>query len=86
MKTATVASIGLVLGLAITFLAIAATIAISALSGAPAEIPFVFSATVGQENGLPAVEFTPNGVGLLVMVGLVTIGYTIMRLRVRSRP
>ncbi|MBT1679809.1 MULTISPECIES: hypothetical protein [Curtobacterium] len=86
MKTASVTFIGLVLGIAITFLAIAATIATSAVSGTPAEIPFVFSATVGTENGLPSVEFTPNGLGLLVTVVLITVGYVALRLRARPHP
>lgn len=85
MRTAIAASIGITLGLATAFLAVVGTVIVSAMSNAKAVLPFVFSAKVGTENGLPAVEFTPNLAGLLVWIVAVAVGYTLARGGVRRQ-
>lgn len=86
MKTTSRASVGLVLGLTVAFLLIITTIALSAMTSATTAIPMVFSATVGEENGLPSIEFVPNGFGLAVIVIVVAVAYTLAgRSRRRSR-
>jgi hypothetical protein len=85
MRTATAASIGIALGLATAFLAVVGTVIVSAMSNAKAMIPFVFSAEVGTENGLPSVEFAPNMAGLVVWIVVVAVGYTLVLGGVRSQ-
>ncbi|WP_133520235.1 hypothetical protein [Curtobacterium flaccumfaciens] len=81
MKAASTAAIGIILGITTAFLAMLATVLVAALSESPASIPLVFSASVGEENGLPSVEFLPNGLGLLAVIAVVALLYTWVRIR-----
>ncbi|WIA98008.1 hypothetical protein [Curtobacterium sp. MCBA15_004] len=68
MRTIVRTTVGFVLGVAVAFLLMVATIMIAATTGSPSAVPLVFSATVGEENGLPSIEFSPNGLGLALVV------------------
>jgi hypothetical protein len=55
-------------GVAVAFLLCVATAAVALTTGSHASVPGMFSAWAGTENGAFALEFQPNGVGLLVVV------------------
>jgi len=68
-------TVGLATAIALCFLIMVATVAASALTTSPVSIPFVFSATVITESGLPAVEFVPNIWGFGVVALLVVTAF-----------
>lgn len=77
-------TIGLATGVALCFLITVATMAASAITSSPVTIPFVFSASVVEESGLPAVEFVPNFWGFGVVVLLVTLTFLSVGFRKRA--
>lgn len=77
-------TIGLATGVALCFLLMVATVAASAVTSSPVSVPFVFSASVIEQSGLPAVEFVPNFWGLGLVVVLVTLAFLSAGFRKRA--
>jgi hypothetical protein len=61
---------GMAGGLALSFILFVATSVIAISTGSPANLPGLFTATAGTENGALALEFQPNFVGILVVLAL----------------
>ncbi|MFZ7088964.1 hypothetical protein [Curtobacterium sp. RRHDQ10] len=72
-------------GVAGTFITIVAVVAAAAMLRTPVGIPWVFSASVTTVNDLPAVEFTPNGAGLIALSAIIAAACTTAVVSVWSR-
>lgn len=76
--TQTITSVisGALLGIALLFLAIAASVSIGFATNGKAFIPGVFEAWFTTENDMPALNFIPNGIGMSAFIVLTAIAYT----------
>ncbi|MUN64765.1 hypothetical protein GMA12_16730 [Kocuria sediminis] len=77
---------GVVGGVAVAFLLCVATAAVALANGSSASLPGLFSAWAGTENGAFAVEFQPNAIGLLVVVGVCALLSAALTARKREDP
>ena len=80
---------GMTLGVAVVFLTLVSAVAYAFATGSTAFIPGVLTAWFTTENDLPALNFQPNGVGLLVAVGLISaifVGFAALHIRRAKRP
>lgn len=76
---------GLALGVAVVFLAVVGAVAFAYATGVDVIIPGVFEGWFTQENGLPALNFRPNGIGIIVAVVVIAVLFALLRLRRRRR-
>ncbi|KGJ81779.1 hypothetical protein GY21_01510 [Cryobacterium roopkundense] len=63
---------GLVLGVTLVFLTLVAAVTYAFATGTTATVPGMLTAWFTTENNLPALNFEPNGTGLMVAVFIVT--------------
>ena len=75
---------GVFTGAAILFIALIACVGYAWMSKTEVAIPGVFRAWFTSENSVPALNFEPNGVGMLVVVLVITVLCVLSALR-RSR-
>lgn len=72
---------GLALGIAVLFLAVVGAVAFAYTTGTDVLIPGVFEGWFTEENGLPALNFRPNGIGMLVAVLAIAVLFALLGLR-----
>lgn len=71
---------GLILGVALAVIAMVTTIALAVATGERSSIPGVFVAWMEEYEGAPSLAFTPNGLGLAIVVALIAVVYTVVAL------
>jgi hypothetical protein len=72
---------GLGIGIAVVFLAVVGAVAFAYATGTDVLIPGVFEGWFTQENGLPALNFRPNGIGIVVVVVVIAGLFAVLGLR-----
>lgn len=70
--------LGVLLGVAVTFLIVVAVTAIAYVNGVQIVLPGVLDVWFTHENGLPAMNLRPQAVGLGVVVAVVAVGYALL--------
>lgn len=73
MKVAIHSIGGIVFGVAVLFLVLVSAFGFAWFTGGDVHVPFVIEAVVETENGLPAVSFVPNVVGMISVVLVVAV-------------
>ncbi len=76
---------GLVLGVAALFLLVVAAVGFSYATETAAIIPGVFRGWFTRENDMPALNFEPNGPGMLIFVLAIAIAYVVGTARIGKR-
>jgi hypothetical protein len=76
---------GLVLGVATLFLALVAVSAFAFATDGEALIPGVFKAWFTTDNDLPALNFEPSGIGMMVFIVIVAAVYVFGFMQVSNR-
>jgi len=72
---------GLALGVAVVFLAVVGAVAFAYTTGADVLIPGVFEGWFTEENGLPALNFRPNAIGIGTAVLVIAVLFALLGLR-----
>lgn len=76
--------VGALLGVAGLFLAIVAAIGYAYVTEDMALLPWVVTAWFTTEDGLPAMNFVPNALGMLGVIVVVATGYVFVASRSRK--
>lgn len=74
---------GIAVGMSLLFLGIVAAVAYAWVTTTPVYVPGIIKAWFTVENGAPALNFEPNGTGMLVFIAVCGIVAIVASLRSR---
>lgn len=66
---------GILIGCAVLVIVLIGSVAFAWATGTRAYLPGVFDAWITEENGMPAVNFVPNALGMLAVVVVIAAGF-----------
>lgn len=71
-------STGIILGTSLSFITLLGIVAWGLFFQKAITIPGIFRTMVGSENGLPAIEITPNYTGITLLILVISVAYTLL--------
>lgn len=69
---------GLLLGTSCVVLAVIACVGAAYLTYGVVELPGIFKGWITEENGFPALNFIPNGIGMLTAIVAIGAAFTVV--------